>query len=140
VPAYDPNNVKFKKLLIALQENILSGTWPPGHKLPSMATLKKDGHDYGAVRAAFLVLKARGLIEGRQGDGVFVTSPGNVTQEDMVWISRMLGGEVRLEAKAEQMTRLLEEEFGKFPQLPHTVSLNGTLYHRDGPKGKSLGV
>ncbi|MFD0595043.1 hypothetical protein ACFQZ4_23950 [Catellatospora coxensis] len=30
---------------------------------------------YGSVRGAMLVLKAEGLIEGRQGDGVFVKDP-----------------------------------------------------------------
>lgn len=140
MPYNNPYDPKFQRLLLSLQDKILSGEWPPGHKLPSQTKLRDEGHDYGAIRAAFLILKARRLIEGRQGDGVFVTQPGNVTPEDMPWLSRMLGGELRATTPAENFEHGMEKAFGKFPQMPASVNLNGTMYHRDGPKGKSLGV
>jgi len=87
--SYDP---KFQEIIRYMQEKILSGEWPPGHKVPSMSQLRKvHGWNCSTLRGAMLVLKTRGLVEGKQGDGVFVTQPGGATEEDMVWLERYLG-------------------------------------------------
>jgi GntR family transcriptional regulator len=146
MPYNNPHDPKFQRLLLSLQDKILSGEWPPGHKLPSQTKLRDEGHDYGAIRAAFLILKARRLIEGKQGDGVFVTQPGNVAPEDMPWLSRMLGGELRVTTPAENIVHAMEQEFGKFPQMPNVVNINGKQYYAQGEAkaiplaGRSLGV
>ena len=57
-----------------LREQIRDGRLKPGDKLPSFNALCAH---YAAsntvVRAAMIVLKAEGLIDGRQGKGVYVT-------------------------------------------------------------------
>ena len=56
-----------------IRDRILSGEWSPGHKLPSQSTWAAEyGWKYGPMRSAYLMLKAEGLIQGQQGDGVFV--------------------------------------------------------------------
>lgn len=57
-----------------IREQISSGKLKPGDKLPSFGALCQH---YSAsstvIRSAMLVLKAEGLIDGRQGKGVYVT-------------------------------------------------------------------
>lgn len=67
---------KFQRVVNLIKENIESGIWPVGYKLPSQTEWKDDhGIDYGTLRQGYLVLKTMGLIEGRQGEGVFVKDP-----------------------------------------------------------------
>jgi len=64
----------FKYLIIVdtLRERIASGAYPDG-KLPSTSALRQEFEaSYGSVRSAILILKATGVVEGRQGQGVFV--------------------------------------------------------------------
>ena len=59
----------------ALLKEIESGQLPPGAKLPPEATLApKFGVSRTVVREAISRLKHDGLLDGRQGSGVFVTS------------------------------------------------------------------
>lgn len=57
----------------ALRQSILSGAFPPGTKLPSEAQLTL-AHKVSrtVVREAVAALRADGLVEARQGAGVFV--------------------------------------------------------------------
>lgn len=67
---------KYEKLANAIREQIKTGELKPGDKLPSISQLREEfGVSYGSVRGAMLVLKAERLVEGRQGDGVFVRDP-----------------------------------------------------------------
>jgi GntR family transcriptional regulator len=67
---------KYERLANAIRDQIKSGELKPGDKLPSISQLRDQyGISYGSVRGAMLVLKAEQLIEGRQGDGVFVKGP-----------------------------------------------------------------
>lgn len=67
---------KYERLANAIREQIRSGELKPGDKLPSISQIREEYQiSYGSVRGAMLVLKAEGLIEGRQGDGVFVKDP-----------------------------------------------------------------
>jgi GntR family transcriptional regulator len=59
-----------------IREQISSGQLKPGDKLPSFAVLCKQ-YDVSntVIRAAMLLLKAEGLIDGRQGKGVYINAP-----------------------------------------------------------------
>lgn len=75
---------KYTKVVDFVTEKILSGEWKPGHKLPSQAEWRSlHGVTYGTLRGAYLTLKAKGLITGQQGEGVYVTPPGGATDEDI---------------------------------------------------------
>lgn len=56
-----------------LQEQIISGTWEPGSKIPSETALSEElGVSRITVRNAFQRLISLGLIEAKQGGGTFV--------------------------------------------------------------------
>ncbi|WP_422751815.1 winged helix-turn-helix domain-containing protein [Micromonospora sp. WMMD708] len=56
--------------------SFLSGQLKPGDKLPSFAALcERYEVSNTVIRAAMLILKAEGLIDGRQGKGVYVATP-----------------------------------------------------------------
>jgi GntR family transcriptional regulator, transcriptional repressor for pyruvate dehydrogenase complex len=59
-----------------LQRIIESGLIKPGDKLDSIENLAKEYHvGRSTIREALSQLKAKGLIESRQGGGTYVTSP-----------------------------------------------------------------
>ncbi len=59
-----------------LRQSILSGQFTPGDKLPSEAQLTEaHGVSRTVVREAVAALRADGLVEARQGAGVFVLAP-----------------------------------------------------------------
>ncbi|MEV0805203.1 winged helix-turn-helix domain-containing protein [Micromonospora sp. NPDC050200] len=61
-----------------IREQIQDGRLKPGDKLPSFAALCEHYKASSTVvRGAMLILKAEGLIEGRQGKGVYVTDRGS---------------------------------------------------------------
>ncbi len=67
---------KYERIANSIRDRILTGDLKPGDRLPSMTDLREDFKvSYGSVRSAVLVLKAERLIEGRQGNGMFVTDP-----------------------------------------------------------------
>jgi DNA-binding FadR family transcriptional regulator len=58
-----------------LRTSITSGTWPIGHKLPGETTLAASfGVGRSTIREAIRELAGKGLLESRQGLGVFVVS------------------------------------------------------------------
>ncbi|MFC8851020.1 MULTISPECIES: FadR/GntR family transcriptional regulator [unclassified Micromonospora] len=64
---------KYERVAEAIREQIRTGELSVGDKLPSITGLQAQyGVSYGSVRGAMLVLKAEGLVEGRQGEGVYV--------------------------------------------------------------------
>jgi GntR family transcriptional regulator len=66
------NEYKYVTIVDTLRERIAAGGYPDG-KLPSTTALREEFEaSYGSVRAAILILKAQGVVEGRQGQGVFV--------------------------------------------------------------------
>lgn len=65
---------EFKYLIITetLRDRIAAGEYPDG-KLPSTKELREEFEaSYGSVRSAILILKHTGVVEGRQGQGVFI--------------------------------------------------------------------
>src|SRR5690242_2733778 len=58
-----------------LLERIRSEEWPVGHKLPSEAALAAQlGVGRSTLREAVRELAAKGVLDSRQGAGVFVTA------------------------------------------------------------------
>lgn len=57
-----------------IREQIKSGQLKPGDKLPSFSALCEHYEVSGTViRTAMILLKAEGVLDGRQGKGVYVT-------------------------------------------------------------------
>lgn len=66
------NDFKYLNIVETLRSRIAAGDYPDG-KLPSTAELRNEfDASYGSVRSAILILKHTGVVEGRQGQGVFV--------------------------------------------------------------------
>lgn len=64
---------KTQQIVDIVTEKISTGQWLEGDSLPSQAMWREEyGFTYGTLRGALLILKTRGLIEGRQGVGIFV--------------------------------------------------------------------
>jgi DNA-binding GntR family transcriptional regulator len=64
---------KYERVVKFVEDNIKSGEWPPGTRLPSQSQWRREGNvTYGTLRQAYLILQTKGLIVGQQGDGVFV--------------------------------------------------------------------
>ena len=58
-----------------LREQITSGAWPVGSRLPSEATLAAElGVGRSTIREAIRALASTGMVESRQGAGTFVRS------------------------------------------------------------------
>jgi DNA-binding GntR family transcriptional regulator len=67
---------KYERVASAIRDQIRTGALKPGDQLPTtQGLIEMYGVSYGSVRTALLILKAEGLIEGRQGEGVFVRDP-----------------------------------------------------------------
>ncbi|MBO6581187.1 MAG: FadR family transcriptional regulator, partial [Thalassospira sp.] len=65
-----------EKVIASLRQEIESGQREPGSKLPTEPVLTEQfGVSRTVVREAIAALKADGLLEPRQGAGVFVLSP-----------------------------------------------------------------
>jgi GntR family transcriptional regulator len=72
-PRSSPMPYKPEIVAADIRKKISSKEWPPGHRLPStkeLLTMYSVG--YGTLREALKDLKREGLIDGRQGDGVYV--------------------------------------------------------------------
>lgn len=66
------NDYKYVTIVDTLRERIAAGAFPDG-RLPSTSALRAEfDASYGSVRSAILILKTMGVVEGRQGQGVFV--------------------------------------------------------------------
>lgn len=71
------NRPKYEQVASAIRDQIKNGQLQPGDQLPTtQGLIEMYRVSYGSVRTALLILKAEGLIEGRQGEGVFVRDPG----------------------------------------------------------------
>jgi DNA-binding GntR family transcriptional regulator len=62
----------YEVLAAEIREQIRAGKLPVGDALPSISKMKEAGHTYGTIRAAMILLKGEGLIEGRPGKDVIV--------------------------------------------------------------------
>jgi DNA-binding FadR family transcriptional regulator len=79
------------ELVEALRQGIASGKFSPGDRLPTEAQLAEQyGVSRTVVREAVAGLRANGLVEARQGSGVYVTGSANFG------ISEIAGGRAGL--------------------------------------------
>lgn len=66
---------KYLEIATALRAEIAAGTYPADSRLPSeRALIEQFGAAQGTVRKALALLQHEGLVEARQGAGVFVRS------------------------------------------------------------------
>lgn len=78
-PARHRDGTLTRHLTDTLRESILSGQPAPGDKLPSEAQLIKTYNvSRTVIREAISVLREEGLVEPRQGAGVFVLPPSTL--------------------------------------------------------------
>lgn len=64
---------KFEGVVKFVEEHILSGAWPPGHRLPTVKEWHAMGVKYGILHKVMTILKARGIIYGVQGVATYVS-------------------------------------------------------------------
>jgi GntR family transcriptional repressor for pyruvate dehydrogenase complex len=71
-PKFETRKI-YEKIAAHLEEQIVGGVWKPGHKLPSTKELS-EAYQVGrsTIREALSALKAKGLLEIRQGEGSYV--------------------------------------------------------------------
>jgi DNA-binding GntR family transcriptional regulator len=91
---------KYERIAEDLRARIRGGEYAPGSRLPSKGDLKaRHGVSDGPVNEALRVLRGEGLIETRQGSGIFVCDPlpEKALSEYEVVMDRIdqLSGEVR---------------------------------------------
>lgn len=93
---------KWKELADRLAEDIRSGTYGPGDKLPSQRELTRDG-DFSdqVVKDAMKWLGDRGLVEGRRGAGYFV-----LPEPPADWMQRLAAVEEAQRLQAEEIADL----------------------------------
>ena len=67
---------KYQAIADEVRARIRSGEYAPGSRLPSKSELKaRHGVSDGPVNEALSVLRGEGLVETRQGSGIFVRDP-----------------------------------------------------------------
>ena len=65
-----------RRILSELTQLVMSGTWPPGHRIPFEAELAaRYGCSRMTVNKALTQLAAAGLVERRRRSGTFVRMP-----------------------------------------------------------------
>lgn len=65
-----------ERLILLLEQRIRSGQYAPGEKIPTEKQIVETfGVSRSVVREALASLKAEGLLQSKQGIGVFVSSP-----------------------------------------------------------------
>ncbi|MFE5581169.1 FadR/GntR family transcriptional regulator [Kitasatospora sp. NPDC056531] len=75
-----------------IEEQIRAGEWPVGGKLPGEVALAKElGVGRSTVREALRTLAAAGMVQSRQGSGVFVTSDRPTAGD---WATRLRAAEL----------------------------------------------
>src|ERR1700753_736764 len=65
----------YQKIALAIAADLARGRYTPGDKLPSERELADEfGVSRPTIRDAMIALEFQGLVEARQGSGVYVTS------------------------------------------------------------------
>lgn len=100
---------KYERIAGELRARIRSGEYPPGSRLPSKSTLKTSyGVSDAPVNKALAVLAGEGLIETRQGSGIFACDPlPEAAASDYEILTRRVDAlSERVDALAEEVRRL----------------------------------
>jgi|GEM_PF-76237 len=121
----------------ALLEQISNGNLPAGAKLPSEAVLAEQfGISRAVVREAMAQLKSQGVVESRQGSGVYVSphglvmplriDPGDVGSLSAVLqlldVRRALEAEAAEQAAIKRTARQLEKIENALAEISHEVA------------------
>ena len=94
---------KASALRAVIIENLHSGAWPAGHRLPTERALSEQfGISRSTVRRTLSKLKSEGLISQRVGSGTYANPPSSLAQVEAV-----LRGEVLSTSPAELMAARL---------------------------------
>ena len=73
-----------------LREQITQGEWPVGTRLPGENALAKAlGVGRSTVREALRALAGAGLVQARQGSGVFVIATAGAAEPAEDWAARL---------------------------------------------------
>lgn len=76
--AFQPDLPIYTQLVARMQEQIVSGAYPPGSKLPSVRDLAAEaGVNPNTVQRAFAELERTGLVFTQRTSGKFVTEDQN---------------------------------------------------------------
>lgn len=116
--AMSPELRPFRRIAADLREAIQSGEYLPGHQLPSGSTLvERYGVARQTVQSAIDLLRAEGLVIGRQGAGWFVAEP-----RMKYWASQTGSRQKRLEVdrRHDTFTQQIEAQ-GKTARQESTV-------------------
>jgi GntR family transcriptional regulator len=77
-----PSTAKFVSIAATIEEQIATGDLLLGQRLPGRRTLADQfGVSTNTLRGAMMILKAKGLVVGEPGVGVFVAVPGTTACE-----------------------------------------------------------
>lgn len=102
----------------AIIENLQSGAWPAGHRLPTERALSVQfGISRSTVRRGLSELKEEGLISQRVGSGTYANPPSSLAR-----VETLLRGEVLSTSPAELMAARLVLE----PAIAALVVQHGT--------------
>src|SRR5579864_5019781 len=72
----------YQKIALAIAAAISDGRYSPGDKLPSERELADDfGVCRPTIRDAMIALEFQGLVEARQGSGVYVKAAPQISEE-----------------------------------------------------------
>jgi DNA-binding GntR family transcriptional regulator len=114
----------YSDLISALRARIASGAYPPGSRLPSLSELIKTFNVSAiTVRRALRELAYEGLVQGRQGLGVFVKTKPR--------IHRVLAGDP---------DRSMGDEIGRAGFTPRLEEIDYLLINADDEVAARLGV
>lgn len=63
----------YKQVILQIEQKIISGEYPPGHRLPSMNELAQAlDLSKETIKKVYVILRDKGLVEPRQGKGFYV--------------------------------------------------------------------
>lgn len=66
----------YKRVILAIRENIASGHWPPGQQIPSKNEISRDlGISPASVRRAMDILRRSGELDGTARTRLYVAHP-----------------------------------------------------------------
>lgn len=81
----------YAQLVSQIEQHIINAEYPNGLLLPSMNSLAAELNiSKETVKKAYLILKARGLVEARQGKGFYVRSSGQDRLRRVIFIFNYL--------------------------------------------------
>ncbi|MFY8143978.1 MAG: FadR/GntR family transcriptional regulator [Caulobacter sp.] len=79
--APDPQKL-YQQVARSIAASIAEGRYAPGDRLPSERGLADSfGVSRPTIRDAMIALEFQGLVEARQGSGVYVTAQGEVEKD-----------------------------------------------------------